>query len=132
MTYTFAAIGVPTQENAMPGTPFDPLLLLLRRYEAIISAIKSTRPAEVAEADLDRIYREGSQRTMREIISASPPTTTAEGAVAALDHVLADEAIWREIENYGGKEMLRYLIVSARDFIARTQLRPYKAGKARG
>jgi hypothetical protein len=96
MTYTLAAIGVPTQENAMPSTPFDPLLLLLRRYEAIISAIKSTRPAEVAEAELDRICREGRQRTMREIISASPPTTTAEGAVAALDHVLADEAIWRE------------------------------------
>jgi hypothetical protein len=50
----------------------------------------------------------------------SEPATTAAGALAALDYVLADQAIWHDPDQYAGERFLRQLIAAARDYIART------------
>jgi hypothetical protein len=57
---------------------------------------------------------------MQAIIDRAPAATTAEGAVAALDHVLNDESLWHGTEEYAGEIFLRQLITAARDYILRT------------
>jgi hypothetical protein len=52
--------------------------------------------------------------------TAGLPATTAEGAAAALDHVLNDESLWHGSEEYAGEAFLRQLIEAARDYIMRT------------
>jgi hypothetical protein len=56
---------------------------------------------------------------MQAIIDRAPAATTAEGAVAALNHVLNDESLWHDSQ-YAGEVFLRQLIEAARDYINRT------------
>jgi hypothetical protein len=53
---------------------------------------------------------------MQAIIDRAPAATTAEGAVAALDHVLSDESLSSD-DTVG--VFLRHLIEAARDYIIR-------------
>jgi hypothetical protein len=57
---------------------------------------------------------------MHAIIDRGPSATTAEGAAAALDHVLKDESLWHNPEQYAGEVFLRQLIGAARDYIIRS------------
>jgi hypothetical protein len=52
------------------------------------------------------------------IIDRVPAATTAEGAAAALDHVLNDDSLWHG-SAYAGEVFLRQLIEAARDYINR-------------
>jgi hypothetical protein len=96
----------------------DPLLVLLRRHEAANAAFDGAAKNSPREAESDRLFA-ACQRTMQAIIDRAPPATTAEGAIAALDHVLGDDALWHDQEKYAGEWFLRQLIVAARDYIKR-------------
>jgi len=98
----------------------DPLLVLLRRHEAANSACDA-RASDAADAERDHLFA-ACDRTMHAIIDRKPAATTAEGAVAAPDHVLDDEALWHGPQ-YTGEMFLRLLIESARDYIIRTAKR---------
>jgi hypothetical protein len=50
---------------------------------------------------------------MKAILDRGPAATTAEGAAAALDHVLNDDSLWHGSE-YASEVFLRQLIVAAR------------------
>jgi hypothetical protein len=56
---------------------------------------------------------------MQAIIDRAPAASTAEGAAAALDHVLNDDSLWHG-SKYAGEVFLRHLIEAARDYINRT------------
>lgn len=56
---------------------------------------------------------------MQAIVDRAPAATTAEGAAAALNHVLNDDSLWHGSE-YAGEVFLRQLIAAARDYIKRT------------
>ena len=61
-----------------------------------------------------------SDAALKRLTSAEPAATTAEGAAAALDHVLNDESLWSASDDYPGEVFLRRLIKTARDYIIRT------------
>jgi hypothetical protein len=97
----------------------DPLLVLLRRHEAANSAFDAAADSSNAsEAEKNRLFAACGQ-TMQAIIDRMPAAATAEGAAAALDHVLNDNSLWHGSE-YAGEIFLRQLIKSARDYIDRT------------
>ncbi len=93
----------------------DPLLVLLHRHEAANAAYDALG-SDAFDAERDHFYAACSQ-TMHVIIDRAPAATTAEGAVAALDHVLNDESL--SSKDAVGL-FLRHLIQAARDYIART------------
>jgi hypothetical protein len=95
----------------------DPLLVLLRRHEAANIAFDKAANSDASEAERDHLFA-ASGRTMQVIIDRAPTATTAEGAAAALDHVLKDDSLWRGSE-YAGEIFLRQLITAARDYIVR-------------
>jgi hypothetical protein len=95
----------------------DPLLVLLRRHEAANSAFDAAAERNAAEAERDHLFA-ACGRTMQTIIDRAPAATTAEGAAAALDHVLKDDSLWHGSE-YAGEIFLRQLITAARDYIVR-------------
>ena len=97
----------------------DPLLVLLRRHEAANSAYDAAADSDASEAETDHLFA-ACGRTMQAIIDRAPAATTAEGAAAALDHVLNDESLWRDWEHYPSKMFLRQLIEAARVYIIRT------------
>jgi hypothetical protein len=53
------------------------------------------------------------------IIDRAPDAATAEGAAAALDHVLNDDSLWHGSSEYAGDVLLHQLIEAARDYINR-------------
>jgi hypothetical protein len=95
----------------------DPLLVLLRRHEAANAAYDAAADNDASEAERNHLFA-ACNRTMDEFIDRGPATTTAEGAAAALDHVLYDESLWHGPE-YAGEVFLRQLIEAARDYIIR-------------
>lgn len=96
----------------------DPLLVLLRRLEAANVAYDEAAARDASDAESDHLFAECRQ-TMQSIIDRAPAATTAEGAAAALDHVLNDASLWHGSE-YAGEVFLRQLIEAARDYINRT------------
>jgi hypothetical protein len=96
----------------------DPLLVLLRRHEAANIVFDAAADSNSSEAERNRLFS-ACGRTMQAIIDRAPAATTAEGAAAALDHVLNDESLWHGLA-YAGEVFLRQLIEAARDFIIRT------------
>jgi hypothetical protein len=107
-----------TEGMKMSDNLVDPLLVLLRRHEAANAAYDAAADNDAPEAERNRLFA-ACGRTMDAIIDRGPAATTAEGAAAALDHVLGDESLWHGSE-YAGEAFLRQLIVAARDYIIRT------------
>jgi hypothetical protein len=97
----------------------DPLLVLLRRHEAANKAFDKAADNNASEAEKNRLFA-ACGRTMQAIMDRAPAATTAEGAAAALDHVLNDESLWSASDDYPGEVFLRRLIKTARDYIIRT------------
>lgn len=97
----------------------DPLLVLLRRHEAANVAFDAAADNNASEAERNHLFA-ACGRTMQAIIDRGPAATTAEGAAAALDHVLNDESLWHNSEEYAGEVFLRRLIEAARNYIVRT------------
>jgi hypothetical protein len=97
----------------------DPLLVLLRRHEAANAVYDAAADNNASEAERDHLFA-SCGRTMHAIIDRGPAATTAEGAAAALDHVLNDESLWHDPQQYAGEVFLRRLIEAARDYITRT------------
>ena len=95
----------------------DPLLVLLRRHEAANTAYDVAADSNASEAERNQLFA-ACGRTMQAIIDRAPAATTAEGAAAALDHVLNDESLWHG-SAYAGEVFLRQLIEAARNYIIR-------------
>jgi hypothetical protein len=94
----------------------DPLLVLLRRHEEANSAFDSAADRDASQAEREHLFA-ACVRTMQAIIDGAPTATTAAGAVAALEHILNDAALWHRS---AGDDFLRHLIKAARDYIIRT------------
>jgi hypothetical protein len=103
----------------MPGNLVDPFLVLLRRHEAANIAFDKAADSNASEAEKNHLFA-ACGRTMQAIMDRAPAATTAEGAAAALDHVLDDESLWNVSDDYPGEVFLRRLIKTARDYIIRT------------
>jgi hypothetical protein len=102
----------------------DPLLALLRRYQAELKAFDdSAAPDGVTEADWDRIAQDTWAATQDEIIQSEPPATTAAGALLALDHALQSDYLFADRPESRDLQMLWHLIKAARDYIASTENR---------
>ena len=100
----------------MSDNVVDPLLVLLRRHEAANAAFDvAVESGGLLDDEKDRLFA-ACTRTMHAIIDRAPAATTAEGAAAALDHVLHDESLSKD--DVG--TFLRHLIEAARDYIIRT------------
>jgi hypothetical protein len=84
----------------------DPLLVLLRRHEEANSAFDSAADRDASQAEREHLFVVCG-RTMQAIIDRAPTATTAAGAVAALDHILNDAALWHRS---AGDDFLRHLI----------------------
>jgi hypothetical protein len=100
----------------------DPLLVLLRRYQAEVEAYDTQPISGEFAGDLwDRIARITWVRTQEEITHSRPPATSAAGALAALEHVVKSKDLFEESAEL---EMMWQLVVAARDyFAARTSIR---------
>jgi hypothetical protein len=103
----------------MSDNLLDPLLVLLRRHEEANTAFDRAVDRDASEAERDHLFA-ACVRTMEAIVDRAPSATTAEGAVAALDHVLNDVALWH---GSAGDVFLRHLIEAARYYIIRTSER---------
>jgi hypothetical protein len=98
---------------------FDPLLVLLRRYQAERKAFDDApAPDRTTNDDWDRIVRTTWSRTQEQIIQSEPPTTTAAGALLALDHVLQSDDLFCDRSESPDLQMLWLLVKAARDYIA--------------
>ena len=75
--------------GAQTAATSDPLLTLLQRYEAELTAFNEATPTRVQ--DWDKIAENTWFRTQNEIIERQPQATAAAGALLALDHVLNSE-----------------------------------------
>jgi hypothetical protein len=93
----------------------DPLLVLLRRHEEANTAFDRAVDRDASEAERDHLFAT-CVRTMEAIVDRAPSATTAEGAAAALDHVLNDVALWH---GSAGDVFLCHLIEAARYYIIR-------------
>ena len=96
----------------------DPLLALLQRYEAELSAFNDATPTP--EQDWDKIAENTWVRTQSDILERKPEATTAAGALKALDYVLKNE-LFADREEFPDQQMLWLLIKAARDYIARNR-----------
>jgi hypothetical protein len=97
----------------------DPLLVLLRRHEAANDAFDKAAARDAPEAEKEHLFS-ACTRTMEAIADRAPAATTADGAIAALNHLLADDGLWPGAPNYYPAELFwRHLITAARDFISR-------------
>jgi DNA-binding response OmpR family regulator len=96
----------------------DPLLRLLQRYEVELTAFNDASVA--VDQNWDNIAETTWSRTQDEIVEGKPETTTATGALLALDHVLNSE-LFADRSESTNQQMLWLLIKAARDYIARTE-----------
>src|SRR5215208_7134826 len=96
--------------------PVDPLLTLLRRYQAQVQEF-DTQPSSPGfpEHLWDRIARSTWVLTQDEIINSRPSATTAVGALAALEHVVKSKDLFEESSDL---QMLWQLVVAAHDYFA--------------
>jgi hypothetical protein len=107
----------------------DPLLVLLRRYQAERQAFDDTPATDgMTDGDWDRIARTTWSRTQDQIIQSETPVTTAAGAVLALDHVLQSDDLFLDRSESPDLQMLWLLVKAARDYIASVDMRFSKAG----
>ena len=100
--------------GARAAATSDPLLTLLQRYEAELSAFNDATPTP--EQDWDKIAETTWSRTQDEIIERKLKATTAAGARLALDHVLKSELFVDRRES-ADQQMLWLLIKAARDYV---------------
>ena len=82
----------------------DPLVILLRRHEAANSTYDAAADRDAPEAGRNHLFAACS-RTMQAVVDGTPNATTAEGAGAALDHVLNDESLSHNPEQYGRRSV---------------------------
>ena len=102
----------------------DPLLALLRRYQAELKAFDDAiAPDGITNEDWDRIAQDTWVGTRDEMIQSEPRATTAAGALLALDHALQSDDLFSERVESAGLQMLWQLIKAARDYIASTDER---------
>jgi len=102
----------------------DPLLILLRRYEAELAAFdNATESDQIPERDWSRIAEQTWSRTQDEIIEREPPATTTTSALLALDHVLQNDDLFQERMEFARLQMLWLLVKAARDYIAAMRAR---------
>jgi hypothetical protein len=96
--------------------PTDPLLTLLRRYQAEVLEFdaKPSSPA-FPEHLWDRLARTTWVLTQDEIINSRPAATTCAGALAALEHVVKSKDLFEESSDL---QMLWQLVVAAHDYFA--------------
>ena len=97
----------------------DPLLVLLRRYQAERKAFDDAPATDrMTDDDWDRIARTTWSRTQGQIIQSEPPATTAAGVLLALDHVLQSDDLFFDRSESPDLQMLWLLVKAARDYIA--------------
>ena len=101
------------------ATSDDPLLTMLQRYQAELTAFNEASPTP--DLDWDYIAETTWSRTLDEILERRPETTTAAGAQFALDHVLNSE-LFADRAEFADEQILWLLIKAARDYIAPTQV----------
>jgi hypothetical protein len=102
----------------------DPLLVLLRRYQAERKAFDDTPAADrMTDDDWDRVARATWSRTQDQIIQSEPPATTAPGVLLALDHVLQSDDLFFDRSEFPDLQMLWLLVKAARDYIASVDMR---------
>ena len=104
----------------------DPLLVLLRRYQAERKAFDDTPAADrMTDDDWDRVARATWSRTQDQIIQSEPPATTAPGVLLALDHVLQSDDLFFDRSESPDLQMLWLLVKAARDYIASVDMRDW-------
>ena len=96
----------------------DPLLVLLRRYDAGVKFFNEAPVGGVGDEYWDQLAQDTWYGAQQEIVQSQPSATTAAGALMALDHVLKAEELFDEPSESGRLRMLWQLIKSARDYIA--------------
>lgn len=96
----------------------DPLLLLLRRYEAGLKHFNAPTAPEMDDEHWNRLAEETWHGAQQEIIRSRPAATTIMGALMALDHVLKSDELFAELSDSEEVQMLWQLIKSARDYLA--------------
>jgi len=96
----------------------DPLLTLLRRYQAQRRAFDDAPTRETSDHDWEGMAQPTWYATQHEIIKLEPPATTAAGAISALDHVLQSDELFGERSESADLRMLWLLVKAARDFVA--------------
>ena len=102
----------------------DPLLVLLRRYQAERKAFDDAPATDrMTDDDWDRIARTTWSRTQDQIIQSEPPATTAPGVLLALDHVLQSDDLFFDRSEFPDLQMLWLLVKAARDYIASLDMR---------
>jgi hypothetical protein len=115
--HTVAADAAPFIAAAKTDA-FDPLLALLRRYEMELAAFNQDIGTKiVSDQEWDRIADTWT-RARNEILERQLSATTVDGAIAALDHVMRDENLFGEREEFADQQLLWLLVKAARDFIA--------------
>ena len=104
----------------------DPLLVLLRRYQAERKAFDDAPATDrMTDDDWDRIARTTWSRTQDQIIQSEPPATTAAGALLALDCVLQSDDLFFDRSESPNLQMLWLLVKAARDYIASVDMRDW-------
>ena len=102
----------------------DPLLVLLRRYQAERKAFDDAPATDrMTDDDWDRIARATWSRTQDQIIQSEPPATTAAGVLLALDHVLQSDDLFFDRSESPDLQMLWLLVKAARDYVASVDMR---------
>lgn len=96
----------------------DPLIVLLRRYEAGMKTFNETPAIERNDEYWDNLAKETWYDAQQEIIRTKPSATTAAGAVMALDHVLKSEELFGELSSFADLQMLWQVLKAAREYVA--------------
>lgn len=96
----------------------DPLIALLRRYQAERKAFDEVAEMDRTDQDWDRLAEETWYATQHEIIQLELAAKTSLSAMFALDHVLQSEDLFADRSESADLQMLWQLIKAARDFIA--------------
>ena len=125
------AAEIPTGIAAAPTPPTsatttvtrDPLLTLLRRYEAELAAFDHAMESDQTAEEEDQIAEETWYSTKEQILEQQPPATTAAGALLALDHVLKNDDLAAGRTESDDMQMLWLLVKAARDYLAATERR---------
>jgi hypothetical protein len=114
--YMIPASSQTDSELALPED--DPLLVLLRRYEAGLTFFDEAPAGGVGDEYWDKLAQDTWYGAQQEIIQSQPSATTAAGALLALDHVLRSEELFDDPSESGRVQMLWQLIKGVRDYIA--------------
>jgi hypothetical protein len=111
------AIGEAAKQRAVAAADpsNDRLLQLVRRYEAECSECSNS--ATLHGDEIDAHFEATASATQKQIIDEQPPATSAEGAVAAIVHVMNDYDFFADRRTTQGEQMLWLLLRGARDYI---------------